>query len=57
MTKTKIEIAEAGRKKIEVLIEDARKKSKHCYIHGSTVTARLLDDLASVAQKYLDGLK
>lgn len=47
----------ARRKKIKALILDARVIANECYRHGRRETAQLLDDLADVAEKYLEGLK
>lgn len=57
MTQTKTEITEARRKKIEELIRTARRIANVSRSHGIESSARLLDDLADVAEEYLKGLR
>ena len=53
MASTKSDIIEARRKKIRVLIEDARAVAGTCRATFMEETARLLDDLANITEEYL----
>lgn len=58
MPKTEIEIAEARRRKIGVLIREARDLAEGCRLFPSGIdSARLIDDLADVAEEYLKVMK
>lgn len=57
MVQAKIEIAEAEREKIGELIQNAKIGAQVCRSAYMGITARLLDDLADVAEKYLKELK
>ena len=45
------------RKEIRGLIQRAKESASHSRLYGMEISARLLDDLADVAEKYLGGLK
>lgn len=46
-----------SRKEVRGLIRDAREEARDCRASFLGDTARLLDDLADIAEKYLKGLK
>lgn len=47
----------ARRKEIRELIRDGRKTARNYQLQCRLQTARLLDDLADIAEKYLEGMK
>lgn len=56
-TKPLTAVQRRERKKIQVLIRDARRMAKESRSHCILSTAQFLDNLADVAEQYLKGLK
>ena len=57
MATPKPRLTAVERKKIRELIQRGREYVKNCRLHGYSRIARLLDDLADVAEKYLEVMK